>query len=113
MKLSAQLTDRPSFVMHQDQGVFQLLPVVYELHGSVLRVLTTSSAEPIARWMGEERLLLVSGVHFLTPSKTVWQTSRNEKRIAPKPLGLGCLASTTSHGLARIAAYSHPGRDRR
>lgn len=29
------------------------------------------------------------------------------------PLGLGCLSSTTSQGLARIAAYSHRGRESR
>src|SRR5208283_396810 len=113
MKLSAQLTDRSSFVMHHDQGVFKLLTVAYELHGSVLRVLTTSSAEPIARWMREAKSLLSSALHLLNPSDTFWQTSRNERSLAPNPLGLVCLGSTTSQGLARIAEYSHLGRESR
>src|SRR3972149_7440824 len=102
MKLSAQLTDRPSFMMQEDQGLFQLLTVVDELHGSVLRVFTTSSAEPLARSMNLERPLLFSGLHFFAPSKTIWQISQSDRSFAPNPLGLGSVCSATSHGLARI-----------
>jgi len=111
MKLSAQLTNRPSFLMHQDQGLFNLSTVVDELHASALKVWTTSSAEIIARWMRGERVVLVSGLDRVNPSKTPWQTSRNKMSLAPNPLGLGGLGSTTSQGLARIAEYSHLGRD--
>src|SRR4030042_21992 len=113
MKLPAQLADRSSFVMHEDQAVFHLLTIAYELHEVVLRVLTTSSAEPMARSMRERRSLLLSGLHLRNPSKTVWQTSRNERSLAPNPRGLACLGSTTSQGWDRIAAYSQLGRDSR
>src|SRR4030067_3111043 len=96
--------------MHQDQGVLKLLTFVYELHGAVLRVLTTSSAEPMVRSMSKERPLLVSGLDWLNSFETAWQISCNDRSLAPNPLGLGCLCSTTSHGLARITEDSHPGR---
>jgi hypothetical protein len=96
--------------MHQDQGVLNLLTVVYELHGAVLRVLTTSSAEPMVRSMSKERPLLVSELHWLNSFETAWQISCNDRSLAPNPLGPGCLCSTTSHELARIAEDSHLGR---
>jgi hypothetical protein len=93
--------------------VFQLLTVAEELHGPALRVLTSSSAEIIARWMREARSLLCSALHFRNPSKTVWPISRNKTSLAPNPLGFGCLGSTTSQELARTAEYSHLGRESR
>jgi hypothetical protein len=64
MKLPAEFTNRPPFVMHQDQGLFELLTVADKVHEPALKTFSTSSAESIAPSMREDRPLLCSGLHF-------------------------------------------------
>jgi len=52
LKLSLQLTDRPAFVMHCNQGLLKLTTITYEFHRVAFRVMTVSSAAPMARSIG-------------------------------------------------------------